>query len=124
MLPFVLDMVEPSGVENERLAATGGGDRDIESIRSTAKRDLLVAGGVPRQRCGNVPRYWRSKQIASTRDGPDDAGRIVGQSCPDIPDALDEGIVGHGHTGPDGLDQLFLGDEAAGVLSQIAQGVE
>jgi hypothetical protein len=43
--------------------------------------------------------------------------RIVGQSFPDIPDALDERIVGHGNAGPDGLDQLFLGDEAAGVLS-------
>src|SRR4030095_8635083 len=31
MLPFVLDVVEPSGVENEGLAATSRGDRDIDS---------------------------------------------------------------------------------------------
>jgi hypothetical protein len=50
--------------------------------------------------------------------------RSVGQRLPDVPDALDERIVGHEDTRPDGLDQLFFGDDAAGVLRQIAKDVE
>jgi hypothetical protein len=37
---------------------------------------------------------------------------------------LHERVIGHKNAGPDGLDQLFLGNEAAGVLGEIAQDVK
>ena len=49
---------------------------------------------------------------------------IVAQRCANIADALHNRILSHEDIGPDGLDQLFLGDEPAGMFDEIAQEVE
>lgn len=57
--------------------------------------------------------------IASPQDGADQAVRIRAECLADILHALSKGIVGDGDVGPDGIDQLILADDAAGVLQQI-----
>src|SRR5262245_5810449 len=46
ILPLVFDVIEPSGGAHQREAIPDTGHRDIESVRCTAKRDILVSQAV------------------------------------------------------------------------------
>jgi hypothetical protein len=80
-----------------------------------------------RRGCGGrrfLPGDGRVEQIAVPRHGPDHLSALVAKRLPDIADAARDGFIRHDHVGPDGLDQLLLGDRAPGVVDQVAQHLE
>jgi hypothetical protein len=52
------------------------------------------------------------------------AAVIVAELLTQLPDALHERVVGNRNIGPHGLAEFPLGDEAPGVLHEMAQNLE
>src|SRR5262249_46012612 len=63
---------------------------------------------------------------AASRDGLDELRRsgIVAERCPQLRDSLCQRIVGNIRTGPEGVEQLLLGHQRAGVIEEMQQQVE
>ena len=56
-------------------------------------------------------------------DGLDDVLRL--SQCPaNLDETLHEGVVGHGHLAPHGVEHLLLGDQLAGTADEMRQHIE
>jgi hypothetical protein len=62
--------------------------------------------------------------IAAAGNCFDEAWTIISKLSPQLADALDKNIVGHGQTRPDCFEQGLFRNEAAAVLDKVTQDGE
>jgi hypothetical protein len=64
------------------------------------------------------------QKVTPPGDGLDQALLVVAKRAAQLPDALDERIVGYDDIVPDGFLKVFLRDKAASAFRQVAQYLE
>ena len=70
------------------------------------------------------PRDCSVEQITAARYRLDKTVVIVAELVTQLPNALRDRVVGHGHVGPYGLVKLLLGDQPPGVLCEVTKYLE
>ncbi len=66
----------------------------------------------------NCSRNVGIEAITTARYGPDEPLSVLAQCAPQLADHLDESVVRDGHLGPDGREQILLGNEPPVILRQ------
>ena len=70
--------------------------------------------------------YLRNEAVPAPRNGADELrrSRIVSKPLPELRYGLCEGVLGHIGAGPQGVQQLFLGDQSGWSLQEVEQQIE